>query len=235
MGRKFKFSIGEFYHLYNRGTEKRRTFMNEKDRKRFVALLYICNDSNETHISNILQSGSIRDIFDMERRRPIVAIGSYCLMPNHFHILAKEIELAGISHFMQKVSTAYTMYFNKKYGRTGSLFQGRFKATHANEDAYLKYLYAYIHLNPVKLIEADWKEMGIKNRKKAWGFLREYKYSSYLDFTGNHRIERKILNQKTFPEYFTSGSKDFESLISFWFSFKDTGNNQGSTLIVTRP
>ena len=91
-------------------------------------------------------------------------------MPNHFHILVKEKIENGISKFMGKLTTGYSMYFNKRYDRTGSLFQGVFKSVHADSDEYLKYLFAYIHLNPIKLINPEWKENGIKDKNRANAF-----------------------------------------------------------------
>ncbi len=138
-------------------------------------------------------------------------------MPNHFHLLLKEKRDRGISLFMQKLMTAYTMYFNKKYERTGALFESKFKARHLNEDRYLKYIFSYIHLNPIKLTDAKWKEEGIKNKTQAKKFLHQYKYSSYLDYMEEKRVQEIILNRGAFPEYFPN-KKDFEQEIFDWIS-----------------
>jgi len=122
----------------------------------------------------------------------------------------------GISVFMKKVMTGYAMYFNNRYDRTGSLFEGRFKARHVHEDTYLKYLYAYIHLNPVKLIQSDWKEHGIADVEKVKAHLHKYAYSSYKDYLGEVRKENLVLNTEAFPEYFLS-SDSFEKNIFDWF------------------
>lgn len=103
---------------------------------------------------------------------------------------------------MQKVSTGYTMYFNILHDRTGTLFQGKFKSEHADSDRYLKYLLSYIHLNPLKLIDPKWKDRGIKNKKKAWEYLHEYSYSSYLDYLGEKRPLNKVLDMTALPLYF---------------------------------
>jgi putative transposase len=150
----------------------------------------------------------------------LVAIGAYVQMGNHFHVLAKEISKDGISTFMEKLSTGYSKYFNKKYERTGALFQGVFKAEHVSRDEYLKYLFAYIHLNPVKLIDPEWKENGIKDRESAKRYLEQYTYSSYLDHLGKKREEGLILTPKEFPEYFEDRT-DFEQYINDWLMFKD--------------
>lgn len=141
-------------------------------------------------------------------------------MPNHFHLIARENDDRGISKFMQKLTTGYTMYFNKVNNRTGTLFQGKFKAEHADTDNYLSYLMPYIHLNPVKLIEPKWKETGIKDKSWAEIFLNNYKYSSYLDYTKEvTRPESKILNKKALPEYYEL-PKDFQSSVTEWLSQK---------------
>ena len=149
---------------------------------------------------------------------PLVSISAYCLMPNHFHLLIREIRDGGISKFMQKLTTAYTMYFNIKNERTGALLEGGFKARHADTDEYLKYLISYIHLNPVKLIDPKWKEEGIADTQHAKTYLEQYPYSSYLDYLGKERVQGKILDRASLPEYFES-VKDFESNLAEWLNY----------------
>lgn len=162
--------------------------------------------------------------YDFEREKQIVFIGCYCLMPNHFHILITQAEEGGISKFMQKITTAYAMYYNKKYNRTGSLFEGKFKSEYLNNDRYLKYLFSYIHLNPVKLIQKDWKKIGIKNKEDTLRYLQNYKQSSYLDYLEMKRIQNKILNIEAFPKYFQS-KKSFKIEIFEWLSYKNFNND----------
>lgn len=223
MERKIVFSVGEYYHIYNRGTEKRDIFLDKADYLRFIVLLYISNNIDVVHISNLINQGeSLMKILSTDKKDSLVDIGAYCLMPNHFHLLIKEKTENGISKFMGKLATGYSMYFNKRYDRTGALFQGVFKSVHADNDEYLKYLFAYIHLNPIKLIDPEWKENGIKDKNAASSFLKGYSYSSYLDYSeGDNRLEKKIINKKAFPEYF-SDRKDFEYFISDWLSYKTT-------------
>lgn len=215
MDRKFQFSVGEFYHLYNRGSNKMPIFLDDYYKKRFIKLLFVCN-SNKPVVFKTIQGLPLDKI---ERGETLVDVGAYCLMPNHFHLLIREKMENGISLFMEKLSTAYSMFFNKKNERTGGLFEGTFKATHANDDEYLKYLFAYIHLNPVKLIEPGWKENGIKDKNTANVFLNGYTFSSYADYAGVERVESMILNRKVFPEYFST-LKDFNDMINDWLSFK---------------
>ncbi len=155
----------------------------------------------------------MKKVADIDLGKKLVNIGAYCLMPNHFHMIISGIEVGGISKFMQKLTTGYTMYFNKHHERSGSLFQGRYKAVHIDKDRYLKYLMVYIHLNPIKIIDSKWKEEGINNLKKSKDYLESYKYSSYPDYVLGDRIESCILNKDILPKYFETNN-DFRSYVN---------------------
>lgn len=221
MQRKNNFAVDEYYHIYNRGTDKRVIFQDEHDYNRFAALLYVANSVDSVDISKHFSEGrSFAELLSIPRKETLVDIGAYCLMPNHFHLLLREKKEGGISSFMKKLATAYSMYFNKKNKRSGALFEGRFKERHADTDEYLKYLFSYIHLNPVKIIDPKWKEQGITDRVAAKKYLGEYQYSSYLDYVGMKRNETIIINRKSFPDYF-SIIGEFEQCIDEWISYKD--------------
>ena len=213
--RKIEFSIGEFYHLYNRGVEKREVFLEARDYERFMKLLYLSNGTKPFVFRDIQN----KIIDSIERGDPLVAIGAYCLMPNHFHILVREITEGGISMFMEKLTTGYSKYFNTKHRRVGALFQGRFKAEHADNDEYLKYLFAYIHLNPIKLIDPLWKESGIRNTKKAKSYLENYHYSSYRDYIEKDHPEARILSKEEFPKYFKT-MDEFKDFTNDWLEYQ---------------
>jgi putative transposase len=213
--RKMTFSFGEYYHLYNRGNSKQTIFHNKSDYERFIYLLYVCNSIKNFEVRKLDET-----TYSFDRLDNLVSIGAYVLMPNHFHILVTEKIEGGISKFMQKLSTAYSMYYNKKYNRTGTLFEGRFKSKHLDTDNYLKYVFSYIHLNPVKLIDKDWKEGGIKNKEKAFDYLGSYRYSSFVDYLDVDRPEVVILDRLNFPDYFPK-KDDFKAEIFDWFSYKD--------------
>jgi putative transposase len=201
---------GEYYHLYNRGVEKRIIFLDKEDYFHFLKLLYICNSKKSITFRNLGKS--------FERGETIVDIGAYCLMPNHFHLLCHEKIESGISIFMKKLLTAYAMYFNKKYERSGILFQGRFKSEHASTDKYLKYLYAYIHLNPAKLKESKWRELKSYNSGELLNYIKEYPYSSLYEYINN---KIKITNPDKFPEYFSNGKAHIKDLFQ-WLSTETT-------------
>jgi len=218
MSRNLVIAPEEFYHIYNRGTDKRDIFKTKSDYDRLLSLLYISNSGVPVHLQR--QGLTLTELFSIERGDPLVDIGAYCFMPNHFHLLLRESVEGGISKFMQKVTTGYTMYFNKLYERTGALFQGTYKSTHADSDRYLAYLIAYIHLNPVKLIEPRWKETGIADRKRAEEYLDQYRYSSYVDFIGEKRPENSVLSKESLPEYFETPA-DFKRSITEWLSYSE--------------
>jgi REP element-mobilizing transposase RayT len=216
MGRNLTLSVGEYYHVYRRGTEKRKIFIDKGDKERFVKLLYIANSTTSVHLSNF--SGVSFE--DIPKGDSIVDIGSWCMMSNHFHLLLKEKVDGGISTFMKKLLTGYSMYFNKKYFRKGVLFEGRFSAKHLDYDQYLKYQFAYIHLNPIAIVDSGWKKKEIVDVGKAKEFLSTYKYSSYLDYLGEERQEGKIINKKEFPDYFEN-TIDFSEMMNEWINFTD--------------
>ncbi len=191
--------------------------MEKKDYERFIVLLYISNGTKTLHRSDYF-SFSFPDFFSLSRGKTLCDIGAYCLMPNHFHLLVRENIEGGISLYIQKLLTAYTMYFNKKYDRRGTLFEGPFRATHADSDQYLKYLFSYIHLNPIKLFDPRWRDKDLKNVPRAEQFLSEFSYSSYSDYTGHSRPQAQILHREAFPDYFQN-PRDFKEMIREWLAF----------------
>lgn len=214
MERKHIISEGEYYHLYNRGVEKRNIFLTQGDRNRFERLLYLANGT-ERFVYRDVENKELKDI---DRGEPLVAIAAWVLIPNHFHILVKEITEGGTSAFMEKLCTGYSSYFNKRHDRVGPLFQGRYKSQHVESDTHLKYLFAYIHLNPLKLVDSAWKGKKSINAIKAKKFISEYKHSSYLSYIDTNREENILLTKSEFPEYF-SEKKDFEDFHTDFLTF----------------
>lgn len=157
-----------FYHVFNRGVEKREIFSSERDYKRFLETLYYYQFSGpKPKFSN-------RDRFktkDFGNNPKIVDIVCYCLMPNHFHLLVKQTQEDGVKEFMQKVINSYTKYYNTKHERVGHLFQGVFKAVAIESDEQLLQVSRYIHLNPY-----------VSNLTNE---LESFPFSSYPHFIGN--------------------------------------------------
>jgi putative transposase len=202
--RKIKFVNDYFYHIYNRGVEKRDIFLEKVDYFRFIHDLYEFNDTQSVFNSarKIVRGSTSNNLSDKTRRRDLlVEIIAFCLMPNHFHFILCQKKDDGIVKFMQKIGTGYTIYFNQKNKRSGVLFQGKFKATLVDTDKYFLPLINYIHLNPVELIEPGWKENGIKNRQAINKFLENYRWSSYPDYIGIKNFP-SILDKKFVESYF---------------------------------
>ena len=148
--RKTEFANGEFYHIYNRGTDKRIIFEDTPDIQRFFEAM---SDFNaEQPIGSMYEYSFVKhqlgsSTSKLMERKPIVRFIAYCLNPNHFHFLLEQLADDGIPKFMHRLSTGYTKYFNKKHRRTGALFSGRYKAIHVDTDEYLLRLSAYVNLN----------------------------------------------------------------------------------------
>ncbi len=209
--RKISFSIDEHYHIYSRGVDKRKIFLNGDDYRRFIRLMFLCN-GEEPVVYRETENQSLKEI---RTGKKLIAIGAYCLMPNHFHLLVREITEGGTVRFMSKLLTAYSAYFNKKHARTGALFGSEFKAEHLDTDEYLKYIFAYIHLNPLKLVDSEWRIKRI-DWKTAKQHLAKYQFSSYTDYTEEVIREYSlVLNKKIFPEYFPQ-VRDFQPYIRDW-------------------
>lgn len=148
--RKTPFEIGEYYHIYNRGVDKRTIFTDEDDMDRFYDSIEEFNVLEP--IGSIYENsfakrlGSPTSKSDLESDA-LVSLIAHCANPNHFHLILRQESEKGIEKFMQRIGTGYTKYFNNKYERSGSLFQGRFKSIHVDSNEYLLHLSAYVSLN----------------------------------------------------------------------------------------
>jgi len=147
--RKIKFINGEYYHIYNRGVDKRIIFECQEDLDRFFESMVEFNtiESIGSIYSNNQRMRMRGSASHSPEKEKLVEFICYCLNPNHYHFLLRQLVDNGIQKFMHKIGTGYTMHFNKKYKRSGSLFQGRYKATHVDSNEYLLHLSAYINLN----------------------------------------------------------------------------------------
>ena len=198
------FTPNEWYHCYSRGIDKRTVFENVSDYQRFISLLYLTNTTTTLHRSN-LKNLKYDELFTIPRKEPLVDIGAYALMPNHFHILLYEKSGSDISRFMQKPGTAYTMYFNIKRERSGGLFTKPFRARHVSDDNYFQYVIDYIHLNPLELFNPSFKKTTPMSRRRldigVVTKLEAYPFSSLPDFNDIIRPSRTILEEEVFEIY----------------------------------
>ncbi len=219
MLRKDPFITGEYYHIYNRGIDKRVIYKSKNDFERFLMLLYIANTSETFRLDQLInyQHKTFAEILSMERGTLLVSIGSWCMMSNHFHLLLRQEVDGGITKFMKKLGTGYAMYFNIKYQRKGALFGGLFKSKLIGvDDNYMRHLFGYIHLNPLDIKFSGWENIATKSTKEMKNCLEAYRFSSYQDYLGKERIEGNILNRSAFPEYF-EGKKEFQDFVENYF------------------
>lgn len=190
------FEVGEWYHCFNRGVDKRGIFENELDANRFLMLLYLANGTESVDLFNI-RKPKPENIFATDRGNPIVAVGAYCLMPNHYHVLLEEVVEGGITSFMRKIGTAYTMYFNAKNDRVGHLFCGPFRSRHVGDDRYFQKVIEYVHCNPAELYEPGWKSGKVRSMYRLEDKLTGYPYSSLGSFA-RKGAANPILSERVF-------------------------------------
>ncbi len=145
--RKIEFSVGEYYHIYNRGVDKRDIFADKNDLNRFFLSLKLLNTPRP--IGSIYQQSFIKNPTpNIKKKQPqLVKFVCYALNPNHFHLLIKPLVNKGVEKFMHRLGTGFTLYFNNQHERSGVLFEGKFKAKHINTNEYLLHLSSYINFN----------------------------------------------------------------------------------------
>jgi REP element-mobilizing transposase RayT len=145
--RKISFANDELYHICNRGVDKRTIFESDEDRQRFIQSVLEFNGLEAT--GGIYENSFVKSKPTQLRSEAskLVTVVCFCLNPNHFHLILKQDTDNGVQKFLQRLGTGYTKYFNNKHKRTGSLFQGIFKAKHIDTNEYLLYLSAYVNLN----------------------------------------------------------------------------------------
>ena len=215
---------GEIFHVINRGTDKRKIFLDDQDYFRFIHDLFEFNDINAAfNLGRFLKHSQLIDfrsqsVRKLRSRKLIVEILAFCLMPNHFHLLLKQKKDNGITKFMQKLGAGYANYFNQKYERTGHLFQGKFKAINVNRQEYLEYLLYYVHFNALDLIEPGWRKGKIKDYQKVINFLKLFRWSSHLDYTGKKNFPS--VTQRDFLLNILNGEKNYKESVEKWLKEK---------------
>lgn len=201
--RKVPFVENEYYHVYNRGVDKRSIFEDRQDLERFFQSI--------KEFNSIEPIGSIfENSFEKEKStKKLVEIVCYCLNPNHFHFVLRQLVENGISEFMKRIG-GYTWYFNNRHKRNGALFQGVFKSSHIDSDSYLRHVSAYVNLNnrfkgePHRLSRSSWEEYLEKDRDcicnpeivlGQFKNLKEYKkfaLSSLADILKRKEMEKEL-------------------------------------------
>ena len=220
-----QFSIGAIYHVINRGVNRAAIFSSAQDYSRFILGLELFNSNEHINIWQALfRGGAGTDLAQLlkdsrlKKRAPIVELMAFVLMPNHYHLVIREVAEDGISLFMKKLG-GYSLYYNKRHDRVGPLFQSRYKALEQMGNIQLSNLFAYVHTNPVELIEPGWKdEFKVRNPQKTIEYLNQYPWSSYQDYLGTGRY-KYTTNRSFFLKYF-SNKNGCKRNVEDWIKFK---------------
>ena len=205
----------EIYHALNRGVDGRDIFKDDQDRVRFVHDLFEFNDRKPA--SHGRRPGKIGGFVNPHIRKRLVNIHGWCIMKNHYHLVLSERVDGGISLFLRKLNVGYANYFNERYSRIGTLFQGRTKKILIAHHSHFLYILHYLHLNPLDYLDGaeKWRERsksGIKNARKALQYLDAYRWSSYLDYMGQTNFP-SVLSKSLFDESFEGYEKELREYL----------------------
>lgn len=215
--REVQFSTGNMYHVYNRGVDKRTIFNDPKDFERFYTSLFLFNNKS---FSNSGGSSSLRDVElqrlleTSDKAVKLVRVISYCLLPNHFHLLLEQLEEDGIIKFMHRVGMGYARYYNTRHDRTGRLYEGTFKAVLVERDAQLEHLPRYIHLNALDLTNYNWRDGIAEGWTEAEKFLHQYRWSSHDVYIG--QTQQLPLVDEQFVREIFSTREQYLSFLRAW-------------------
>lgn len=207
--RKTPFVNGEFYHIYNRGVDKRNIFSSPDNVQRFLKSMRefnVIDPIGSLYENSFKLGGSTAKSTKSDKK--LVNFICYCLNPNHYHFVLEQVTDGGISEIMKRISGGYTWFFNNKNKRSGSLFQGRFKSIHINSNEYLLHLSAYVNLNwrvhqlggsTAKLVRSSWGEYMGEEKK---GFCEKRIISEQFRNKGDYKkfaetSLRDILERRT--------------------------------------
>ncbi len=211
--RKTKIAEGEFYHIYNRGTDKRNIFSDQEDVDRFFQSMSEFNTMNPIgsiyENSRLKLKGKNKDNSDSK----LVDFVTYSLVENHYHFILKQISKKGIEKFIQRLGNGYTKYFNNKHKRSGALFQGKYKAKHIDSDDYLLHLSVYVNLN--QRIHQFGHPMSKLRLYSSWG--------EYTGESNNKICEKSIILDRynSRKEYIKFAESSLQDIISRKNKLKD--------------
>jgi len=210
----------ELFHVLNRGVDKRKIFLDDEDYFRGIHDLFEFNDIEQINNLTYFFRRNSKDVGrpyikeERRKRKLLVKILAFCLMPNHYHLLLMPVVKNGIPLFMKKLNGGYAKFFNEKYERKGALFQGKYKRILVDKEAHFIHLPYYIHFNSLDLVAPEWRNREIKNYTKAIDFLNLYRWSSHLDYLGKNNFPS--VTQRDFLLDFFGGSENYASSIKKW-------------------
>ncbi|MBI4114442.1 MAG: transposase [Candidatus Niyogibacteria bacterium] len=147
-------------------------------------------------------------------------------MPNHFHMMMRQLQENGVSIFLQRLQMSHSKYFNKVYKRVGVLFGGRFKAVHIGDDEQFTHVSRYIHLNPLELFDPQWKGRGyVVDKEEAMKFLKAYTWSSMPDYLGNITQFSSLIDKKPIMEYFDNNPAQYLTFLQDWIASEQSSDS----------
>ena len=201
--RKTSFIVGEYYHIYNRGVDQRIIFHDENDTDRFFRGMSEFNTLNP--IGSIYENSFNRQLGSLTpkltKSKRLVNFVAYCLNPNHYHFILTPLVENGIEKFMQRLGTGHTNYFNNKYHRNGSLFQGTYKSIHIDTNEYLLHLSVYVNLNDRVHQLGSLTPKLVKSRSSWVEYLRLNIKEKEKEFCEKDIILDQFKNKKEYQEF----------------------------------
>lgn len=195
-------TVGSIAHVIKRGARGMPIVRDASDRIRFTKSLYFLNDSfsDENWTTNLKSRALFERPDHWPEQEPLVHILAWTLMPNHFHLLLKEIRDGGIAKFMQRLCGSMSAAFNAKYSESGSIFQGSYKSRTVDGDTYLRYLAFYIQVKNVLELYPGGLTKASRNFDDAWGWALHYPFSSLGAYATN--IHSPIIHTTVLTELF---------------------------------
>lgn len=229
--RKEQFINGEIYHIVIKGIDGNVIFKDIDDHYRGIFSIYEFNTAKPVTIQKRREArarfkkaikesrGRVSTVAPIDDGRDkLVGVLAFCFMPNHLHLLLRQLKEGGIIKFMQKIGSGYGGYFNRKYARQGYVTQKRFTAVPIRNEEQLKTVFVYIHANPISLIEPEWKEAVIQDAGKAIEFVENYKWSSYPDYIAKKNFPS--VTEREFMLKLMGGEKGCKEFVGGWIKYK---------------
>ncbi len=187
-----RYISSSYYHVYARGNSKHRIFVDENDYITFLKIL-------ERYLSPEEARDSIGLSYPNFYNR--VDLLAYCVMPNHFHLLLYQRQQSDVTSLMRSIMTSYSRYFNKRYKRTGPLFESRFRSSLITDDNYLQHITRYIHLNPRQWRDYEYSSLPYYLQRDTVSWLRPDRIlelfespAKYESFVADYEENKKLMD-----------------------------------------
>ena len=228
----------KIYHVLTRGIEKRKIFLDKRDRLRFIHDLYEFNNEESVNASQLFSRHQCYDVRrrnigeekggEKKKRKLLVDIHVFAIMQNHYHLLLSPRVEKGIFLFMKKLNGGYARYFNQRYTRKGPLFESRYKSILIHNESHFIHIPYYIHCNRLDEIYPEWRKRELKKPSHALEYLDHDRWSSHQDYIGKKNFP-SVTQREFLLEYF-GGSEGYQKSIDSWLRSFDLCDVAGETL-----